>query len=200
MSRPREFDYDEAIDRATELFWRRGYHATSIQEIVEATGVNRGSLYSVFGSKQGLFTTALRRYVERDGVGGVIADARDRPLADMLEDMFALVVDAGGAPDGAGRRGCFLTNTVVELGAAGTEPSGEVSGLILEIEDMLAERLREARERREISADKDPRALARFLVANVQGMRVLSKLEPGQETLNEIGEQARSHVFSGAPA
>lgn len=200
MPRPREFDYDEAVDRATELFWRRGFHATSIQEIVDATGVNRGSLYSVFGSKHGLFTTALRRYVERDGVGGVIADARDRPLEDMLKDMFALVVDAGGAPDGAGRQGCFLTNTVVELGGAGVEPSQQVGRLILEIEEMLTERLRDARKRGEIAADKDPRALARFLIANIQGMRVLSKLEPGRKSLNEIGEQARAHVFSGARA
>lgn len=200
MPRPREFDYDEVIDRSMNLFWQQGYHATSIQDVVSETGVNRGSLYSVFGSKQGLFATALRRYVERDGIGRVITDEAGRPVGQVLDDMFALVVEAGSAPNGAGRRGCFLTNTVVELGNSDAEPSAEVSALIKAVEEVLTDRLRQARGRGEVSDDKDPRALARFLIATIQGMRVLAKLDPGRRTLREIAEQARAHVLSGARA
>lgn len=62
MARPKTFDHDQVLDRAVELFWRKGYEATSIQDLVEAMGIQRGSLYAAFGSKQDLFLAVLDRY------------------------------------------------------------------------------------------------------------------------------------------
>ena len=200
MARPREFDYDDVIDRAMDLFWQKGFCATSIQDLVEVTGVNRGSLYSVFGNKDGLFTTALRRYVERDGIGRIIAEGEDRPLAATLNGIIDLVVDAGSKPDGAGKRGCFLTNTVVELGNTRAAPSTQLGELLVTIENMLAERFDEARTRGEIAGERDPRALARFVIASIQGMRVMAKVDPGRQVLEDIGRQVRTHVLEGARA
>ncbi len=59
MARPREFDRDQVVDRAVDVFWRKGFEATSIRDLVEATGLNRGSLYNTFGDKAGLFEAAL---------------------------------------------------------------------------------------------------------------------------------------------
>ncbi len=79
MARPREFDRDQVVDRAVEVFWRQGFEATSIQDLVEATGLNRGSLYNTFGDKAGLFEAALERYMAGAPTQPVVAAADTGP-------------------------------------------------------------------------------------------------------------------------
>ena len=79
MARPREFDVDEVLDRATELFWTRGYEATSVQELVDTLGVNRASLYATFGDKAQLFAAVLDRYGERVNDADRVGRWRRRP-------------------------------------------------------------------------------------------------------------------------
>src|SRR5579859_7138490 len=68
MGRPREFNFDEALDRALEVFWRKGYEGTSIPDLTEAMGINRPSLYAAFGNKESLFNKVLDRYTEKSGI------------------------------------------------------------------------------------------------------------------------------------
>src|SRR5918998_206100 len=88
MPRPREFDEDDVVARATDLFWRRGYRATSVRDLGEALGLSASSLYRTFGDKHALFLRALDHYRATDS-----AEAR------------------------AAARGCFVVNTATELGA-----------------------------------------------------------------------------------
>jgi len=112
MALPKAFDRDDVLDKATQVFWLKGYEATSIQDLVEATGINRGSLYNTFTDKAGLFGAVLGRYTDRSSARALVANAEAGPPRATIEAFFADLVDIGAAdPE---RRGCLLTNTAVE--------------------------------------------------------------------------------------
>lgn len=112
--RPREFDVDEVLDRIVELFWVQGFEATSMSDIVEATGLNKSSLYNSFGSKDELFQTALDRYTTmREGL--IRAGLRDGSagLDDIMTFLDMVEIEMTSP---AGSRGCMAINTSTELG------------------------------------------------------------------------------------
>ncbi len=183
MARPREFDTDQAIDKAIEIFWQRGYKATSVQDLVEATGIQRGSLYAAFGSKAGLFDAAMDRYMAEYSAPRILEN-EDRPIREALAELLYGLVDS--AATDKSRRGCFVTNTAVELTPHDNAVALKVADNLLDLEDVLARRLADAQALGEVRADKDPRVLARFLVAAVQGLRVMSKVSPDRERLRDI--------------
>lgn len=183
MARPREFDPDQVIDKAIEVFWRRGYKATSVRELVEATGVQRGSLYAAFGSKAGLFDAAMDRYMAEYSAPRMLEN-EDRPIREALADLLYGLADS--AATDKSRRGCFITNTAVELTPHNRAVARKVADNLGNLEDVLARRLADAQARGEVGTDKDPRALARFLVGAVQGLRVMSKVTPDRERLRDI--------------
>jgi TetR/AcrR family transcriptional repressor of nem operon len=106
MARPKEFDPDQALDRAVELFWRKGYEATSIQDLVEALGINRSSLYGTFGDKHALYLAAIDRYCE-DVVAPRVAelDQAASPRAAIRQLFLSLPTRATRRRE---RRGCLL--------------------------------------------------------------------------------------------
>jgi len=128
----KQFDVDEVLDKAMRIFWNRGYEATSMQDLVDSTGINRGSLYSTYRDKHALFLAALRRYAETihhrllvdlESTYGPREAIRQSFLA------FAEKMSEGG------NCGCFLTNTALELAAHDPEarmrPSNDQSLLTL---------------------------------------------------------------------
>ena len=187
MARPREFDPEKTIGTAVELFWKQGYKATSVQDLVDATGVRRGSLYAAFGSKAGLFSAAMDRYMAEHSAVRVLEN-EDKPIRAVLEDLLAHLVDAAVA-DGD-RCGCFVTNTAVELSPHDRAVARKIAGNLGELEKVLTRRLGAAQRRGEIRTDKDPRTLARFLVGVMQGIRVMSKVSPDRAHLEDITEMA----------
>lgn len=125
MARPKAFEPDEILDRATALFWRKGYEATSVSDLVEALGINRGSLYGTFKDKRALFLAALDRYDERE-IGATVRHLRNTPgpgreRIQALFDNFIRAVEERGD-----RRGCLVCNTAVELAAIDPEVEGHV--------------------------------------------------------------------------
>src|SRR5258706_5331834 len=112
MARPKEFNPDEALDRATALFWRKGFVGASVADLVEALAVNRGSLYGTFKDKRALFLAALERYDERE-IGATVRHLRtaEGPGLERIQslfDKFILAVEERGD-----RRGCLVCNTAV---------------------------------------------------------------------------------------
>src|SRR5215813_3956869 len=110
MGRPREFDVDAALDRATELFWQRGYEGTSVQDLVETLGINRASLYATFGDKAQLFESVLERY--DCWVDASVGRALAPPAAgaEAMRAYFSALIP--GATRKSGPRGCLVLNTV----------------------------------------------------------------------------------------
>ncbi|SHF46507.1 TetR/AcrR family transcriptional regulator [Streptoalloteichus hindustanus] len=185
MARVREFDTDVAVRRAMELFWRQGYEATSVQDLVDATGVGRGSLYAAFGCKEGLYEAALRRYVEGSTHELLL---RDAPVREVVRDYLLALVDE--AVDDHERRGCLVTNAAVER-----LPHSGVTGRIVRdaldaVRDCVLAVLRRAADRGELSPEIDLVATADFVVTAVQGLRVMGKAYPDRRTLTGVVDTA----------
>lgn len=186
MPRQREFDTDTVVARAINLFWKNGYDGTSVQQLVDATGVSRAGLYAVFGNKEGLFNAAIDRYMSR-GVGQMILDAPlDEPVASLLRRVFGQIVEQGAIH--ARPHGCMITNTAVEMAEGHAPAAAKVAANMLEIEADLYSRIRRGQACGEISCNMDARAAARFVLNNMHGLRVMSKLFPQREILQDIAD------------
>jgi len=183
MARPREFDADAALDRALDVFWAKGYEATSLDDLCEATKLSRSSLYSAFGSKRGLLLQSVDRYVERRTPN--IAAALARPL--LIRDAVAALLDEfiDQIVAGPGRRGCFLGNCAAELPRHDRGALARVRQGLARTEAAFHEALMRAKERGELAPDADVRALARFLTASFQGLRLVGKANPDRAVLED---------------
>ena len=189
MARPRQFDPDDVVDRSMREFWRRGYRETSVDDLVEATGVQPGSLYNAFpGGKRDLFLKALDRYsklVVPQKLGAL--EATGAGLAE-LRAYFDGLVDDLTIPEG--RMGCLMVNSTVELAAEDSEVGAIVRRHMQRLERNAEQALRNAQRRGEIAAHVDPRAKAAQLMATGMGLMVVGKTDPGRNVLETIVEAA----------
>jgi TetR/AcrR family transcriptional repressor of nem operon len=189
MARPRQFDPEEVLDRSMREFWAHGYRETSVDDLVETTGVRPGSLYNAFpGGKRGLFLEALDRYsklVVPEKLGEL--ERRDAGVAELRAYFDGLISDLI-TPEG--RMGCLMVNSTVEL-AAGDSEVGEIVRTHMARLERSAERaLRNAKRHGEISEDVDPRAKATQLMATGMGLMVVGKTDPGKKVLQTIVDAA----------
>jgi len=183
MARPREFDPDEVLERATRVFWAKGFENASLDELCEATGLNRSSLYAAFGAKRDLYLSALARY--EDGSAARIAAALEgRPLRDGLKAFLDSLIDSIVA--GPGRRGCFIGNCAAEMARLDRGAAARVRRSLERIEATFRAGLGKARARGELPDDADPGALARFLTAGIQGLRLVGKANPDRVALEQV--------------
>ncbi|GHE92149.1 TetR family transcriptional regulator [Amycolatopsis deserti] len=189
MARTKEFDPDAALHAALELFWRQGYEATSMQDLVDHLGVNRASLYATYGSKHDLYLRALDRYCEMRGTQTMTALNRPGPAVDAVRDFIRGY--AAECHADTHRKGCLVTNTATELLPHDAKAARRVEIAFGELEAALAGTLTRAQHEGGLAADKDPRALARFLVTFVQGIRVVGKTDDVRR-LDEAVDQALS--------
>ncbi len=186
MARPREFDHDRVVDRAVEVFWRKGFDATSIQDLVEATGLNRGSLYNTFGDKAGLFEAVFGRYMATAPTQPVVAAAETGPPRQVIGEFFGRLVELGASDPEC--RGCLLTNTAAEMAARDKDVAARLAAAFQGLEDALFRLIERGQETGEIAPWRDPRALARFLVAAAQGLRITAKINRNRAALENIAE------------
>ncbi|MFF4902741.1 TetR/AcrR family transcriptional regulator [Streptomyces sp. NPDC001068] len=171
MARPREFDTDLAVEQAMGLFWRQGYHATPMPRLTALLGIGNGSLYAAFGSKDGLYARALERY----SAGMVAALNRDvRAGSDIRTALrgllISMIVDDVADPE----RGCLLVSAATER-AAHDGTVEQVRQAMAAVESVLADALIRGRARGELSGERSPLELARFLTTFIQGMRVMGQ-------------------------
>lgn len=180
----KRFDVGETLTRAMEAFWSNGYEATSMQDLVSATGVNRASLYATYGDKRELFLAALKKY---DG------DIRRRMLAELAETRepagaIAAVFDKfiGQTVQPQGNWGCFLVNTALELAAHDSELAELVNGAQDEIEAFFLAMIRKGQQSGEFSPNHDAAALAHQALASLLGMLVMIRSRPREEFLSAV--------------
>ena len=144
MARPREFDIDEALQAAMEVFWDRGFEATSLADLMEATSLHKGSIYKAFGSKQELFTRALTQYL--DDIYARMQSELEAPESakEGIRRWMKIILEF--CNEQATRRGCFALNSVVELGPQHVAPHG-AQGLRERVGEGRLTRCREAVDR-----------------------------------------------------
>jgi TetR/AcrR family transcriptional repressor of nem operon len=181
VARTKEFEPLAALDAATELFWRKGYEAASMRELLDAMDIGRGSFYDTFGDKHTLFLSALDRFQEVRTLW--VEEVLRGEGLDSIEAVFRRSLD--GLFQFQPPRGCLLANSAVELAPHDPDVAAKITDYIGRTEDALEGALVRARDRGEIPSDSDPRALARFLVNTLHGMRVLARAGADRETLED---------------
>lgn len=188
MARTKEFDPEVALRAALELFWERGYEATSMADLVEHMGVARASIYATFGGKRALYLKALDRYGELADPGllaGLSQPGPALPAVRALVERYAREAAGEG-----GRRGCFVVNTAVELAPHDPVAARRVQASWDFVEAALASALMRAQAQGELAEGRDPRALSRFLLVLMQGLRVMGKAGTEPDRLRDAVTQA----------
>jgi TetR/AcrR family transcriptional repressor of nem operon len=193
VARTKEFEPLEALDAAMDLFWRKGYELASMRELLDAMGIGRGSFYDTFGDKHTLFLSAIDRFQEvrtlwvEETLHGGELDSVDEVFSRSLDGLFQFQPP----------RGCLLANSAVELAPHDPEVAARISDYIRRTEDAFHGALERARDRGEIPSDSDPRALARFLVNTLHGLRVLARAGADREMLEDTVRVALGALRSG---
>src|SRR5262245_4823303 len=184
MPRPREFDVDDALDRALDLLWSKGYEATSLDELCRATGLSRSSFYATFGSKHALLLRSVERYVEQRTARLSAILLRPVPVRSAFAALLAEFIDQ--IMSGAGRKGCFLGNCAAEIARGDREAHARVRKGLEQNEATFRAALARGRDNGELAPETDVDALARFFVAGLQGLRLVGKTNPDRAVLEDV--------------
>jgi len=173
VGRPREFELDEAVRKAMQVFWDRGYHDASLPDLLEGMELSRGSFYKALVDKRGVYLRALDAYIE-DAVRSVGETLHSNPSPKAaIRDAFSQQVDQSSGTEGL--RGCFVVFAAVEMLPDDKEVAPRISRLFRRLQDLYAAAIIRAQALCEIDPGLDERTLAKFLVCQIQGMRVLAK-------------------------
>jgi TetR/AcrR family transcriptional repressor of nem operon len=188
MARTKEFDPDAALQSALELFWSRGYEATSMTDLVEHLGIGRASIYATFGNKHDLYLKALDRY---EGMRDPVLLGELSQPGPALSAVRAVVRRFAAEASSPQRlTGCFVTNTAAELGPHDADAAVRVGLSWQRVETLLHSALLRAQAQGELPDNRDPGALAHMLLVLMQGMRVVGKVSPDPARVRDAAEQA----------
>ena len=188
MARTKEFDPDAALRDALELFWERGYEATSMADLVERLGIARASIYSTFGGKRELYLKALDRYGEIAHPTLLTDLSQPGPALPAVRALITRYATEAAHDDK--RRGCFIVNTAIELAPHDPATARRVQASWDFLETALTSALIRARAQGELAKSRDPRSLARCLLVFLQGLRVMGKAATEPERLRDATAQA----------
>ena len=186
--RPREFDEAEVIRSAMHVFWNRGFEGSSVQDLVEATGLQRGSLYGAFGDKHALFMAALDDYCE----------LRLHQVRELLEDAvdpaeaLRTFVRNGASDCGDPRkrlRGCLVGNTCSELVAHDDAARRRIEAFVADMQSVMVMGLRRAQAAGTFGSERDAEATAAFVQCSLQGLALLAKSRPSHEVIRGVVDE-----------
>lgn len=184
MARNKEFVPEQALAAALQFFWMRGYEATSIQELVDFTGLSRSSLYGTFGDKHALFLAVLDKYQaqENDAFREQLRDLNSPKQA--IQHLFLTLgkrIQQGEQP-----RGCFMLTSMIELGAHDPEVAARARAVIQDGEQILMRVIERGQQMGEISRRLTASALARHLLNAIRGLQALAKIQPEPAHLQDV--------------
>lgn len=187
--RPRVFDPDEALDKALQIFWNRGYEGASLAELTETLGVNKPSLYAAFGNKEELFMKALSKYVQ--GPAAFVREIVNEPTAHAVAKRF-LYQAAEFLTQSSHPKGCMI----VQGALSGGESAEMIKSVLMEYragyEKLLTKRFEQAKADGDLPSDANPAALAKYLAMLHQGMSVQATSGASEEELKTVADLALS--------
>ena len=170
MTTNAKYDRQDVVQKATNLFWGKGYHATSMRNLQEAVDLRPGSIYSGFGSKEGLFKETLQNYANKSvETLKSFSEIHDSPL-EALQAFITSVVSVSKSPQAPSNM-CMLVKTISELTEDNAELVAEAQRLLANMETEFADLFSQAQNRGELDASKDPKRLASLLQLQLMGLR-----------------------------
>ena len=182
MTRVKEFDVEQALDRAVKVFWERGYEGASMRELQEHMGIGRQSIYDTFGDKHELFLSAMKRY---DEIGEVDAGIHQLEGFEYLRSFFRHLID-----NISSKAGCFLVNTMQEFGDKDIAVRKITSQVDKRIRKKFTRALQSGLEKRELNPGLDLLGAVDFLVAQTYGLSVMAKNGARRPVLERIVSMA----------
>jgi AcrR family transcriptional regulator len=197
--RPRAYDADAALGQAMSAYWRLGYSATSLDQLSDATDMNRPSLYAAFGDKRALYLQTLDSYTERSKEGIVKALDPQLSLAEGLQRFYDSAI-ASYLPSGDPARGCYLIGTAVTEALDDAEIRTRLANALREFERLLEARIRKARDDGEIDAAADPQALTLIASAVLYTMAIRSRAGESRAVLRSVATTAIDLICGRASA
>jgi AcrR family transcriptional regulator len=197
--RPRAYDADTALARAMSAFWRFGYSATSLDQLSDATDMNRPSLYAAFGDKRALYLQTLDSYTERSKQGIAKALDPELSLAEGLQRFYDSAL-ASYLPSGDPARGCYLIGTAVTEALGDEEVRTRLAGALRDFERLVAARIQQARDAGEIDSTAEPQALAMIALAVLYSMAIRSRAGESRAVLKSVVATAIDLICGRAPA
>jgi TetR/AcrR family transcriptional repressor of nem operon len=196
MSRHREFDEAEVLDRAVACFWQAGYQASSVRDLAARMAITGTSLYNAFDDKRSLFRRALEHYLAESRERRAALEAALPPKA-AIRQFLASAVERSLEDDQ--RRGCFLINSALEVAPHDGELGAFIADRLAELEAFFARLLRRAQEDGSLPAGRDADDTARLLLSVIIGIRVLARARPERALLEGLLRSAFALLDDDAP-
>ncbi|WP_159737666.1 TetR/AcrR family transcriptional regulator [Vibrio atypicus] len=191
MGKAAKFDREQVINKATNLYWQKGFHGTSMRNLQDVIDMRPGSIYAAFGSKDGLFKESLHNYT-RSGIEH-LANCQaetNSPLSALKLFMKQVVITSQvDAPNGM----CMLAKSIAELTDEQAELLAEAKRCFQRMEQEFARVIAEAQAQGEVSKEKDPAILARYVQVQISGLRTYAKANNSDTPLEEMIEDVFNH-------
>jgi AcrR family transcriptional regulator len=182
MSRPREFDVNRALHQSMEVFWTKGYKATSFEDLTRTTQVKKQSFYCVFKDKRALFLKALALYREQSVFVLEKLASQEAPPLKKLEAIVDVTLCHGDETTG---RGCLMVNSALE-GTEDEEVTREVELMFAEVEQILEKIIRSGQEQQMITTRRTSKELAAYLNNALLGAKIMEKSGASRERIDAV--------------
>jgi TetR/AcrR family transcriptional regulator, transcriptional repressor for nem operon len=188
MAGKKTFLPEKALEKAMNLFWERGYEGTSVEDLVQRTGLGRGSLYDTFGDKHALYLAALDRYCAWNAERMETFGQQSGSIQEVLQNLFQGYLEM--LLDDPARRGCFLVNASIELAPSDSEVSQRVQAAHNGMEELFSSLLLKAQMAGELAWTYDAHQFARFFLGTLLSIRVLARAHAERSVLQDIVKTA----------
>ena len=186
MARTKIFDEDLVLNKAMNLFWERGYNATSAQDLVDGLGISRSSLYDTYGDKHSLFVKALKQY-QKERIDGSIKEGDDTADVEAyIRSLFEFAKEEALQDNRS--RGCFMVNTAVEMAPVDEEVANIVNTIMFDFENAVCHAIEKGQANGLFTTKHTARSLARFVFNSLNGLRVTVKFDASQKAFADIVE------------
>lgn len=191
MPRSKEYIKEKVLDAATQVFWEKGYRGTSMNDLVEATGLNKHSMYKEFGNKDGLFLACIEHYA-KETTKDIFAILQQQPLGfHNIESYFHYIIDSASSSK---YNACLLINTAIEKEVLSDEINDLTQKYLSLQEEAFYNCLEAAQRNGEIPKDKNIEMLAKYLMCFLEGINVMGKTGPTKKSLELVTNEVLTAV------
>jgi TetR/AcrR family transcriptional regulator, transcriptional repressor for nem operon len=184
MSRVKEFDEEQVLKKALNVFWCKGYNGTSMQDLIDGLGISRSSLYDTYGDKRSLFLAALKMYHNIHARATIDMITKSDSILDTIKLIFKQTIEESVSDKL--QKGCFAVNSSIDLAPHDKEITGIINANQKEVEDAFYKAVKKGQESGEISSRHSARMLARFILNTNYGIRVNAKTTNDKKFYDDI--------------